>query len=129
MLRRLIESRLAGARRLASEVVEGLDDRSKLFALELAAEQQRLTRLVIIALAALIVSAIALVWGAATLVVLVWDTEWRQTVVLALLAIWIGAAVGLCLKAKDLLSSAEGAFKLSRQVAIDDFTQAREVLR
>jgi uncharacterized membrane protein YqjE len=129
MLRRLIEARFAGVRRLATDVVDGLDDRTKLFVLELAAEQQRLTRLAILALGALIVSALAVVWAAATLVAFTWDTEWRHTTLLALLAFWIICALALCLKARNLLKAGEGAFRLSRQVASDDFTHVREVLR
>ena len=88
MLLRLIEARFAGVRRLATDVVDGLDDRSKLFVLELAAEQQRLTRLAVISLGALIVTALAVVWAAATLVAFTWDTEWRHTTLLALLVFW-----------------------------------------
>jgi uncharacterized membrane protein YqjE len=129
MLRRLIEARFAGVRRLASDVVDGLDDRTRLFVLELAAEQQRLTRLAILALSALIVSVLAVVWAAATVVALAWDTEWRNTILLALLAFWIVSAVTLCLKTRSLLKAGDSAFPLSRQVAADDFTHAREVLR
>jgi uncharacterized membrane protein YqjE len=129
MLRRLIEARFAGVRQVAAEVVDGLDDRTKLFVLELAAEQQRLTRLAVLALAALIVSALAVVWAAATLVAFTWDTDWRNTTLLALLAFWLMCAVALCLKARSLLKAGDGAFRLSRQVATDDFTRVREILR
>ena len=129
MLRRLIEARFAGVRRLATDVVDGLDDRSKLFVLELAAEQQRLTRLAVISLGALIVTALAVVWAAATLVAFTWDTEWRHTTLLALLVFWVACAVALCLKARNLLKAGDGAFRLSRQVATDDFSHVREVLR
>lgn len=129
MLRRLIETRLGRARRMAADVVDGLDDRSTLFALELAAEQQRLTRLVIVVLGALVVSILAVVWAAATLVAFTWDTEWRHFTLLGLLAFWVLFALVLALKAKALLESANEAFRLTRQVATDDFERLREVLK
>jgi uncharacterized membrane protein YqjE len=129
MLRRLIEARFAGVRRLASDVVDGLDDRTRLFVLELAAEQQRLTRLAVLALTALMVSAVAVVWAAATLVAFAWDTQWRNATLVAVLAFWIISALVLCLKARTLLKAGDGAFRLSRQVATDDFSHVREVLR
>lgn len=129
MLRRLIEARLVGVRRLANEVVDGFDDRSKLFALELAAEQQRLLKLVLLALGALIVSILALVWGAATLVAFTWDTEWRHATLLALLAFWVLCALSLCVKLRSVLKAGEESFRLSRQVATDDFTRLRETIR
>lgn len=129
MFRRYLESRLAGTRRLANDVVQGLDDRSKLFALELAAEQRRLIRLVIMALGALVVSILALVWAAATLVALTWDTEWRHATLLGTLAAWVIFAIVLSLKAKGLLESTDQAFKFTRQVAADDFDRLRETLK
>lgn len=128
-LRRLLEARLGGARRLAAEVLDGIDDRGKLLALELAAEQQRLTRLAVFALLALIVSTLAIVWCAATLVALTWDTEWRNFTLLALLAFWILFAAGLGLKLRSLLKKGENAFRLSREVATEDFNRLRELLR
>jgi uncharacterized membrane protein YqjE len=129
MLRRFLESRLAGARRVAAETLDGLDDRSRLFALELAAEQQRLTRLVIITLSALVVSIVAVVWAAATLVAITWDTEWRHVTLLGLLLFWLLFAAVLCLKAKGLLQAGRKAFRFSRQVATDDFERMREALK
>lgn len=129
MLRRLLESRLAGARHLASEVIDGADDRSKLLALEFAVEKQRLTRLVLVGLGALVVSVLAVVWAAATLVAFTWDTEWRHATLLALLAFWLALAVGLCLKARRLIQARDDAFRLSRQVAAEDLNRLREALR
>lgn len=129
MLRRLLEARFAGVRRTAAEVVEGLDDRSRLFVMELAVEQKRLARLAVCSLAALIVSALATVWAAATLVAFTWDTQWRHATLLALLALWVVGAVALCVKAKSLLEAVSDPFPLSRQVMTDDLAQAREALR
>jgi uncharacterized membrane protein YqjE len=129
MLRRLLEARFAGMRRVAGEMIDGLDDRSRLFILELAAEQQRLARLAVYGLGALIVSVLAVFWTAATLVALAWDTEWRHATLLGLLAFWIISTIILCLKARNLLKTVEDAFPLSRQVAADDFAQVRESLR
>jgi uncharacterized membrane protein YqjE len=129
ILRRLLEARLGGARRLAAEVLDGIDDRGKLLALELAAEQQRLTRLAVLALLALIVSTLAIVWCAATVVALAWDTEWRNFTLLAMLAFWILFAAGLGLKLRSLLKQGGDAFRLSREVATEDFNRLRELLR
>ena len=107
----------------------GLDDRSKLFTLELAEEQQRLTRLVIVALGALVVSIVAVVWAAATLVAFTWDTEWRQVTLVGLLVFWLAFAVVLGLKAKSLLEDSREAFRFTRQVAADDVERLREALR
>ena len=129
MFRRFLESRLAGARRLAAEALDGLDDRSRLFTLELAAEQQRLTRLVLVALGALVVSIVAVVWAAATLVAFTWDTEWRDLTLVGLLVFWIAFAAALCLKARSLLQASDQAFRFSRQVAADDVHAIREALK
>lgn len=129
MIRRFIESRLAGVRRVAVEALDGLDDRSKLFKLELAQEQGRLVKLVLIALGALIVSIVAVVWAAATLVAFTWYTEWRIVTLVGLLVFWLGLAVGLALKARSLLQASSEAFRLSRQVAADDVEQLRETFQ
>jgi uncharacterized membrane protein YqjE len=129
MLRRFIESHFAGARRAAADALDGLGDRSKLFTLELAEEQQRLTRLVIVALGALVVSIVAGVWAAATLVAFTWDTEWRHVTLVGLLVFWLAFAVVLGLKAKSLLEDSREAFRFTRQVAADDVERLREALR
>jgi uncharacterized membrane protein YqjE len=129
MLRRLLEARLVGARRLAAEVLDGLDDRSQLLALEWAVEQQRLTTLAIVTLVALIVSTVAVVWCAATLVALAWDTEWRNFALLGLLAFWVIFAVAAWLKLRSLMKQGKEAFRLTRQVAAEDFSRLREHLQ
>lgn len=129
MLRRFLQSRLAGVRHLAADFADGLDDRSKLFSLELAAERQRLTRLVIAAVGAFLASMVAIVWAAATLVAFTWDTEWRHVVLLSLLAFWVALALGLCIKALGLLQAGGQAFRFSRQVAADDLDRVRESMR
>jgi uncharacterized membrane protein YqjE len=128
MLRRILASRLAGVRQLAGEVVDGLDDRAKLFTLELAAEQDRLLRLAIVALGALVVTVIALVWAAATVVAFAWDTEWRTLALVGVLVFWIGTAAALCLWARSLARASRQAFPLTRQVAEDDLQRMREML-
>jgi uncharacterized membrane protein YqjE len=129
LLRRLLGSRLAGIREVAHEVLDGLDDRSRLFALELATERQRLTRLVVAVVATLVVAVIALVWAAATAVALAWDTPWRHLTLLALLAFWIIGAVALGLWARALARERDSAFRLSRQVVTEDVARLREALR
>lgn len=126
MLRRFIESRLSGARRVAAEAVDGLDDRSALFVAELTAEQGRITRLALFALGALLVAILAVVWAAATLVAFTWDTEWRHVTLVGLLIFWILFAAGLTMKARSLLKAGSRAFWLSRQVLTDDLDQFRE---
>jgi uncharacterized membrane protein YqjE len=129
MLRRFFESRFSGARRIAAAAADGLNDRSTLFASELAAEQSRLTRLVVVGLGALMVSLVAVVWAAATLVALTWDTEWRHATLVGLLLFWLASAGVLCIKAKALLRAGGDAFRFSRQVAADDLEQLREALK
>ena len=129
MLRRLLGPRLTGLREAANELVDGLDDRARLLVLELAVERRRLARLAVVVLAALVVGIIALVWAAATVVALTWDTPWRDAVLLGLLAFWILFALALALKARSLLKAGDEAFRLSRQVAGDDLARIREALR
>jgi len=129
LLRRLLGPRLAGVREVAQEVLDGLDDRSRLFALELAAERQRLTRLTVAVLATFVVAVIALIWAAATVVVLAWDTPWRHFALLGLLAFWILVTIVLGLWARGLAKARDAAFRLSRQVVTDDVARLREALR
>ncbi len=129
LLRRLLDARLAGVREIAHELLEGLDDRSRLLALELAAERRRLLSLVVAVLAALFVAAIALVWGAATLVAFTWDTPWRNATLLTLLVFWIAGAAALVFWARSLLKGGHHAFRLSREVVREDVARLREVLR
>ncbi|NLD55855.1 MAG: hypothetical protein GX652_14485 [Burkholderiaceae bacterium] len=128
MLRRVLASRLAGVRHLTAEVLEGLDDRARLVGGELAIEQRRLLRLVVVALAALLVSVIAVVWAAATVVAFAWDTDWRNIALWTLLAAWILGALGLALWARALLQGCRDAFPLTRRVARDDLQRMRELL-
>ena len=129
MLRRLLGPRLTGLREAANELVDGLDDRARLLVLELAVEGRRLARVAAVVLAALVVGIIALVWAAATVVALTWDTPWRAAALLGLLAFWILFALALALKARSLLKAGDEAFRLSRQVAGDDVARIREALR
>jgi uncharacterized membrane protein YqjE len=128
MLRRILASRLGGVRQLAAELLEGLDDRAGLIRGELAIEQKRLLLLVLVALGAMVVSVIAAVWAAATVVAFTWDTEWRSVALLSLLASWLLAALGLGLWARALLRGCRDAFRLTRQVARDDLQRMRELL-
>jgi uncharacterized membrane protein YqjE len=129
LLRRLLGPRLAGVREVAQEVLDGLDDRSRLFALELAAERQRLARLAMAVLGTLVLAVIALVWAAATVVALTWDTPWRHLALLGLLAFWIVAALALGFWARGLARERDKSFRLSRQVVTEDVARLREVLR
>ncbi len=129
LLRRLLGPRLAGVREVAQEVLDGLDDRSRLFALELAAERQRLTRLLVAVLATLVVGVISLVWAAATVVALAWDTPWRHFALLGLLVFWILGAIALGMWAHGLATARDTAFRLSRQVVTEDVARLREALR
>jgi len=128
MLRQLLASRLAGVRQLVSVAAEEAADRARLFGSELAVEQRRLVRLIAVTLGAVLVAVIAVVWAAATVVAFTWDTEWRHVALLALLASWLLAAVGLALWARALLAAARQSFPLSRRVAQDDLRRLREML-
>jgi hypothetical protein len=69
------------------------------------------------------------VWAAATLVAFTWNTSWREETLLGLLAFWILLAAVLGFKARSLVKSSGDAFRLSRQVATEDFSRLREALR
>ncbi len=129
MIRRLIEARLARARVLAESLVDAVDDRGQLLLAELAVERRRLLTLTVIAVAAFFVGLIAVVWVAATVVALAWDTEWRQTVLLAVMAFWLLLALLLGLRARTLLSAGENAFEYTRRVAAEDLERLRQRLR
>ncbi len=129
MIRRLIEARLARARVLAESLVDAVDDRGQRLLAELAVERRRLLTLTVIAVAAFFVGLIAVVWVAATVVALAWDTEWRQTVLLAVMAFWLLLALLLGLRARTLLSAGENAFEYTRRVAAEDLERLRQRLR
>jgi uncharacterized membrane protein YqjE len=129
MIRRLLGTRLSAIRQVAHDFVDGLDDRGRLFALELAAERRRLARLVVVVLVALVVGIIAVVWAAATVIAFAWDTPWRNAALLGLLAFWMILAVVMALAARRLLKGSHDPFRLSRQIVTEDVARLREVLR
>jgi len=129
MLRRLLETRLRGAQRVARDMADDVDDRATLFLLEFAQERRRLAQLALFAFAAVLVTILATVWGAATLVAFAWDTPWRHHALIGLLVFWALLALFLGLRARDLLQSGDQAFALSRRVAADDVAYLREILR
>lgn len=129
LIRRLIDARLNGVRRVANLLVDGLDDRSQLLVVEFADEQRRLTDLAITAFAAVVVAIVSVVWAAATVVALTWDTEYRMLSLVGLLVFWFAAALFLGYRVRALLGAGREAFPLSRRVASDDLEQLREALR
>lgn len=129
MLRELIDSRLASARRAASEAVDGLNDRSELFVAEFGQERQRLFTLVMFGVATLVVCVVALVWAAASLVALAWDTAWRTHALIGMMAFWVLLALALGLRVRRLLTLGSDAFKLTRRVVAEDYERLKEKLR
>ncbi len=125
MFGRLIQARLRSLRQTAAGLLSGLDDRSRLLALELGAEARWLGTVAAIGLAAIIISIIGLLWLMATLVALAWDTPWRLYALLGSAAFWVLLSLGLLLKLRALLKTHRTAFPLSRQVFADDIKALR----
>lgn len=103
----------------------GLDDRSRLLALEFGNEARRLALLGALVLGAVIVLIICLVWLMGSLVALAWDTPWRLHVLGAATGFWLLLSLGLLLKIRAMLRTARTPFPLSRQVFADDIESLR----
>ncbi|MDO4636210.1 MAG: phage holin family protein [Lautropia sp.] len=120
MFDRLFEPRLRRIKHSAAELLAGLDDRSRLLALELGTESSWLARLAGTALAAIIVLIICIVWLMATLVALSWDTPWRLHALGLAAAFWVLLSLVLILRIRHLIKGHPTPFPLSRKVLADD---------
>lgn len=103
MFGRLLEPHIRRMKHTAADLVAGLDDRSRLLALELGDESRWLAQLAGLGLAAVIVIIICLVWLMATLVLLAWDTPWRLAALGIAAAFWISLSAVLVWRIRRLL--------------------------
>lgn len=128
MFGKLFEPRIRRMKRTAADLVAGLDDRSRLLALELGTESRWLAKLVGTSLAAGVITIICLVWLMATLVALTWDTPWRLHALGIAAGFWILLSLVLVLRIRSLLKDHPEPFPLSRQVLADDLRGLKEDL-
>lgn len=128
MFGKLFEPRIRRMKRTAADLVAGLDDRSRLLALELGTESRWLAKLVGTSLAAGVITIICLVWLMATLVALTWDTPWRLHALGIAAGFWILLSLVLVLRIRSLLKDHPEPFPLSRQVLADDLRSLKEDL-
>ena len=129
MFGRLLEPHIRRMKHTAADLVAGLDDRSRLLALELGNESRWLAQLAGLGLAAVIVIIICLVWLMATLVLLAWDTPWRLAALGIAAAFWISLSAVLVWRIRRLLRQHPSPFPLSRQVLADDLQSLRSGLQ
>lgn len=129
MLGRFIEPRIRRLQTMAAGLLEGLDDRCKLIALELGQESRWLARLAVLALASLIIVIITLVWLMATGVALAWDTPWRIHVLIGAAAFWLILSLGLLLSIRSMLRKHPSPFPLTRQVLAEDAHDLRNAVK
>ena len=128
MFGKLLEPRIRRMKRTAADLVAGLDDRSRLLALELGTESRWLAKLVGTSLAAGVIAIICLVWLMATLVALAWDTPWRLHALGIAAGFWVILSLVLVLRIRSLLKGHPEPFPLSRQVLADALRSLKEDL-
>lgn len=136
MIRRLIEGlrqsvtgRLEVVRAVAGEFVDDADDRWRLVAAESRREVKRWIAVAIGGIVAILFGFITLLWGAATVIMLAWETPYRLHAIYGVLAFW---AVGLVIASIVVLARLKGrqnAFEMSRQVFAADLDMLRRNLR
>ena len=90
---------LASLRRLGSTVVTTVHSRAELFALELERERIRVTRLLLLGVAALFFLALGALAATIFIIVLFWDSQ-RLVVIGALTALYLGIGIGIAMFAK-----------------------------
>lgn len=125
MLGRFFDTRIRQVKQTAIKLLSGLDDRSRLLALELGAEARWFAWLGALVLGAVIVLIICLVWLMATLVALTWDTPWRLHALGGAAGFWLLLSIGLLLKIRSMLKKRQAPFPLSRRVFADDLQSLR----
>ncbi|MDO5103235.1 MAG: phage holin family protein [Lautropia sp.] len=125
MLGRFFDTRIRQVKQTAINLLSGLDDRSRLLALEFGAEARWLAWMGALVLGAVIVLIICLVWLMATLVALAWDTPWRLHALGGAAGFWLLLSIGLLLKIRSMLKKRQAPFPLSRRVFADDIQSLR----
>lgn len=126
---RQLEPRVDAARAAAHGVVDDLDDRARLFRLELRAETGRLARMAVYAVAGVLCAIGSLLWICAGVILLAWTTDYRQHAILAVVAVWIIATAFSIGMARSLANRRHEAFRLSRALFAADAAIARQFLR
>ena len=132
LIRRLgehFEPQIDAVRDAAGEAIEDLDDRVRLFRLELQAETGRLARMGIYAAAAVVGAIASLLWVCAGAILLAWDTDYRTTAIIAVIALWTVATAFSIGMLRSLAQKRRDAFRLSRALLAADAATARQYLR
>lgn len=128
MLGKLLDPHIRRMKHTAADFIAGLDDRSRLLALELGSESRWLAELAGLGLAAIIVIIICFVWLMGSLVLLAWDTPWRLYALGFAAAFWIGLSALLVLRIRKLLQDHPRPFPFTRQVLADDLNTLKSGL-
>jgi uncharacterized membrane protein YqjE len=126
---RQLEPRLEAARAAAHGAVDDLDDRARLFRLELRAETSRLTRMAVYAVAGVVCAIGSLLWICAGVILLAWTTDYRNHAILAVVTVWVIATAFSIGMARTLAKRHQDAFRLSRALFAADAAIARQYLR
>ena len=90
---------LASLRRLGSTIVATLHSRAELFTLELERERIRVTRLLLLGVAALFFLALGALVATIFIIVLFWDSQ-RLVVIGMLTVLYLGIGIGIAMFAK-----------------------------
>lgn len=128
MFARFISRRLAIVREVAGEFVDDADDRWRLMLAESGTEIKRWVGVAIALGMALVFGCISLLWGAATIIMLAWDTAWRMHAILGVLGFWILGLLFAVMWIVSQLKTAGSAFALSRRVFAEDLAMLRRNL-
>ena len=124
-----LEPHVEAVRDVAGEAVEDLDDRVRLFRLELKAETSRVARMAIYGAAAVVFAIGSLLWLCAGVILLAWHTEYRTAAIIAVVAVWILSTAFSIGMLRSLARRGREAFRLSRSLLAADATFARQYLR
>lgn len=123
------EPQLDAVRDAAEEAVEDLDDRLRLFRLELRAETSRLARMGLYGAGTVIFAIGSLLWICAGVILLAWPTDYRVAAIIAVIAVWIIATAFSIGMLRALTQKGRDAFRLSRALLAADAAVARQYLR
>ncbi len=123
------EPQIDAVRSAAEEAVEDLDDRVRLFRLELRAETSRLARMGLYGTGAVVFAIGSLLWICAGVILLAWHTDYRVAAIVAVVAVWIIATAFSIGMLRSLAHKGRDAFRLSRALLAADGAVARQYLR
>ena len=103
---------LVSLRELARTVVAMIHTRTELFALELARERARLTRVLLFTIVALVFLALGVVTATIFVIVLLWDSQ-RLLVIGLLTLVYLGIGAALSLAARREITASASPFSAS----------------